>query len=287
MVITQPTTHSKTPAKNENHLLRTAAFLPLLRAMEAELLRRRSRMANSSCASDFRPRMVEFLIVCAHNCVCKRFQKSKKKLNWLLQPIRESSLQLFALVSLWISSKIHNRPPIRVGSLKSLSDKSIKDQHFATRDFLEAVRQQLTMRSVLKIPSLCFLRISFISSSKSCFSRCLYKSYEVIGYACAWYPDKFFTYSVHEFRGVSKFGELLNFEACMDIIDLLYEKESWILSCSPCSLAASTLVASYLITVPKQKWEFPILPWVKFVTACDEDEVAQVVTYILEHVFEP
>ncbi|CAN1296086.1 Os03g0237900 [Linum perenne] len=255
MVITQPTTHSKTPAKNENHLLRTAAFLPLLRAMEAELLRRRSRMANSSCASDFRPRMVEFLIVCAHNCVCKRFQKSKKKLNWLLQPIRESSLQLFALVSLWISSKIHNRPPIRVGSLKSLSDKSIKDQHFATRDFLEA--------------EIVFLQAidHEIGAKNTIF---------------VFFEDLF-----HQFQGVSKFGELLNFEACMDIIDLLYEKESWILSCSPCSLAASTLVASYLITVPKQKWEFPILPWVKFVTACDEDEVAQVVTYILEHVFEP
>ncbi|CAN1296087.1 Os03g0237900 [Linum perenne] len=275
MVITQPTTHSKTPAKNENHLLRTAAFLPLLRAMEAELLRRRSRMANSSCASDFRPRMVEFLIVCAHQLqvipIVKytalsffadrffpylfRFQKSKKKLNWLLQPIRESSLQLFALVSLWISSKIHNRPPIRVGSLKSLSDKSIKDQHFATRDFLEA--------------EIVFLQAidHEIGAKNTIF---------------VFFEDLF-----HQFQGVSKFGELLNFEACMDIIDLLYEKESWILSCSPCSLAASTLVASYLITVPKQKWEFPILPWVKFVTACDEDEVAQVVTYILEHVFEP
>ncbi|CAN1839255.1 Os03g0237900 [Linum perenne] len=236
MVITQPITHSKTPAKNENHLLRTAAFLPLLRAMEAELLRRRSRMAKSSCASDFRPRVVEFLIVCAHQLqvipIVKytalsffadrflpylfRSQKSKKKLNWLLQPIRESSLQLFALVSLWISSK--------------------------------AIDHEIGAKNTIFV---------------------------------------FFEDLFHQFQGVSKFGELLNFEACMDIIDLLYEKESWILSCSPCSLAASTLVASYLITVPKQKWEFPILPWVKFVTACDEDEVAQVVTYILEHVFEP
>lgn len=26
--------------------------------------------------------------------------------NWLLQPLRESNLQLFALVSLWISNKV-------------------------------------------------------------------------------------------------------------------------------------------------------------------------------------
>lgn len=91
-------------------------------------------------------------------------------------------------------------------------------------------------------------------------------------------------------RGIAKVGELVNFEACLDIMDLLYEKEETsVLYSSPCSLAASILacsstvyqfikfcallfilllrvvillqVASYVITVPRQKWEFPVLPW--------------------------
>ncbi|RYQ86887.1 hypothetical protein Ahy_B10g106497 [Arachis hypogaea] len=79
-----------------------------------------------------------------------------------------------------------------------------------------------------------------------------------------------------ELRGVAKAGELINFEACMEILDLLYEKEETSLlctySCPPHSLAASILfvgvenntvtwVVTYVMTVPQHKWEFPILPW--------------------------
>lgn len=101
-----------------------------------------------------------------------------------------------------------------------------------------------------------------------------------------------------EFRVVAKVGDLVNFEACMDVMDLLYEKEKTsTLYSSPHSLAASVLVfklyfsrsnfldisffllssffirdslcsillqvASYLVTVPRQRLEFPILPWGK------------------------
>lgn len=107
---------------------------------------------------------------------------------------------------------------------------------------------------------------------------------------------------------MSKVGELVNFEAGMDIMDLLYEKEeTTMLYANPRFLAASVLarsitlnfdlfkccakkktllaenqmqlalisvlecdflfvalqVASYVITVPKQKLEFPVLPWGK------------------------
>lgn len=46
-------------------------------------------------------------------------------------------------------------------------------------------------------------------------------------------------------RGIAKVGELVNFEACLDIMDLLYEKEETsVLYSSPCSLAASILACS-------------------------------------------
>ncbi|XP_048445277.1 cyclin-J18-like [Pyrus x bretschneideri] len=67
-----------------------------------------------------------------------------------------------------------------------------------------------------------------------------------------------------QLKGVAKDGELVNFEAGMDIMDLLYEKEETsMLYTNPRSLAASILVASYIITVPKQMLEFPVLPWGK------------------------
>jgi hypothetical protein len=43
------------------------------------------------------------------------------------------------------------------------------------------------------------------------------------------------------FRGVAKVGEVLDFEACMDIMDLLYEKDETSIRYPPCSLAASIL----------------------------------------------
>ncbi|KAF5948060.1 hypothetical protein HYC85_014017 [Camellia sinensis] len=83
-------------------------------------------------------------------------------------------------------------------------------------------------------------------------------------------------------EGIATVGKLVNFDACMDIMELLYEKDQTsALYNSPKYLAASILacaftflisnlliqkcctcyVASYVITVPKQRWEFPVLPW--------------------------
>ncbi|XP_062109812.1 cyclin-J18 isoform X1 [Humulus lupulus] len=165
-----------------------------------------------------------------------RFSRLKEEggiANWLLQPLRESNLQLFALVSIWISSKIHSSRPLSIKSFKSLGDKVIKEQHFTNRDFLEA---EVVLMQVLNF-EIGAVDIAFI----------------------------FLEELLHQLREVAKVGDLVNFEACMDIMDLLYEKgEISTEHCSSRSLAASTLVASYVITVPKQRWEFPILPWGKF-----------------------
>ncbi|CAK9158143.1 unnamed protein product [Ilex paraguariensis] len=96
-------------------------------------------------------------------------------------------------------------------------------------------------------------------------------------------------------RGVARVGEHLSFDTRMNIMDILYEKEETsVLHSSPRSLAACILagflkfstftiviycifppvflpfkrvlnplqVASYVITVPKQRWEFPVLCYV-------------------------
>ncbi|XP_006492297.1 cyclin-J18 isoform X3 [Citrus sinensis] len=181
---------------------------------------------------------------------------SNGKGNWLLQPIRESNLQLFALIALWISSKIHDSRPVSVKSFKSLGDKIIKDEHFTTRDFLEA--------------EIVFMQVLDFEIGTSNIAFLLLEELLL------------------QFKGVAKVGELLRFEACMDIMDLLYEKEETsTLYRSPRSLAASILIASYLITVPKQRWEFPILPWVGFVTSCKEENIVELVQEILKLVFEP
>ncbi|KAG8634821.1 hypothetical protein MANES_17G089333v8 [Manihot esculenta] len=192
--------------------------------------------------SDLRLLAVEFLIESAHrleatpivkytalSLLADRFYPSlsrsvgqRKMGNWLLQPMTQSNLQLFALVSIWISSK----------SLKTLGDKSIKEQHFTARDFLEA--------------EVVFLQVL---------------NYEIGAGNIAFV---FLEELLAQFRGVAKNGELIDFEACMDIMDLLYEKEETsVLYSSPRTLAASTLVASYVITVPvpTQRWRFPVLPW--------------------------
>ncbi|KAF9597827.1 hypothetical protein IFM89_021912 [Coptis chinensis] len=67
---------------------------------------------------------------------------------------------------------------------------------------------------------------------------------------------------LNQFRQVARVGELVDFDACMDIMDLLYETEEMSrLYDSPRYLAAAILVVSYIITIPKQQWEFPLLPW--------------------------
>ncbi|XP_057740936.1 cyclin-J18 isoform X2 [Arachis stenosperma] len=144
--------------------------------------------------------------------------------NWLLKPLTESALHLFAM---------HDSRPLSVTCLRSLANKSISEQHFTTRNFLEA---EVLFMQVLNF-EIGTTNIAFLFLQE------------------LWI----------QIKGVAKAGELINFEACMEIMDLLYEKEETSLlctySCPPHSLAASILVVTYVMTVPQHKWEFPILPW--------------------------
>ncbi|OIW01885.1 hypothetical protein TanjilG_31067 [Lupinus angustifolius] len=184
--------------------------------------------------------------------------------NWLLKPVTESALHLFVLISLWISSKINESRSLSVTRLKALADKSIKEQHFTTRNFLEGVVGVLFLQEVLFLQVLNFE----IGSTNVAFL----------------FLEEIWT----QIKGVAKVGELINFEACMEVMDLLYEKEETsLLYRSPHSLAASILVASYVMTVPKQECEFPVLAWVKFVTSCKEEDIIKMVSEILKHVLRP
>ncbi|KAM3342092.1 cyclin-J18 isoform X1 [Capsicum galapagoense] len=175
--------------------------------------------------------------------------------TWLLHPLRESNLQLFALVAIWISSKIHDSPSLSVKSFKSLADNTIKEQHFTAKDFLEA---ELVLIQVL--------------------------NYEI---GTLTIPFRYFEDLVMKLSEVARVGEQLRLEACMDIMDLLYEKgKISSFNCSSIHLAASIVVAAYVITVPLQKSEFPVLLWVKFVTSCKEEDIVDTVRRILMHVFE-
>ncbi|PKI75290.1 hypothetical protein CRG98_004330 [Punica granatum] len=101
------------------------------------------------------------------------------------------------------AAQIHNSRPLMLKSLKSLADHVIRDQHFTRRDFSEAV-------------------LNFEIGNANNVFMCLEELY-------------------FQFREVAKVGEHLNFEACLDVMDLLYEEDTSILHCSPCSLAAAVL----------------------------------------------
>ncbi|KAI7985396.1 Cyclin-J18 [Camellia lanceoleosa] len=115
--------------------------------------------------------------------------------------MRESNLQLFALVSIWISRKMHDSHPLSVKCLKSLGDKMIKELHFTTRDCLES---EVVLMQVNPI----------------------------------------------ELWGIATVGKLVNFEACTDIMDLLYEKDQTsALYDSPKYLAALMLACAFTFLI--------------------------------------
>lgn len=58
-----------------------------------------------------------------------------------------------------------------------------------------------------------------------------------------------FSFLFVRLRVVARVGERVDLEACMDIMDLLYEKEvTSVLYGSPCSLAASILVHLFIFS---------------------------------------
>ncbi|XP_068331738.1 cyclin-J18 [Pyrus communis] len=143
-------------------------------------------------------------------CLSRLEERANDVANWLLYPLRESNLQLFALVSLWISTKIHTSLHLSVKIFKSLGDSIIKEQHYTVRDYLEA--EVVLMKEVN-------FEIGINNIAFAHFEELLL-----------------------QFKGVAKVGELVNFEAGMDIMDLLYEKEETsMLYTNPRSLAASVL----------------------------------------------
>ncbi|CAM8953355.1 unnamed protein product [Rhodiola kirilowii] len=225
-----------------------------------------AEMSNEPFA-EIRARVVELLIVSAERLevfsvvkysamslfadrLCNTLSDSRHESgedidHWLLRPLTESSLQLFALISLWISSKMHTSRPVSVKSLKSLGDKMINDQHFTTRDYVEA---EVVFMQVLGF------EISMMNT-----------------------PFAHLEDLHHQFIEISKIGEMVNFEVCMDIMDLVYEKGT----------RYSDPITSYLITVPKQRHEFPLLQWVVFIASFREDDVLELVEDILKLVLHP
>ncbi|CAA0828585.1 Cyclin-J18 [Striga hermonthica] len=174
--------------------------------------------------------------------------------NWLLHPIGESNLQLFALISLWVTSKLHDTPPLSVKSLKLLSDKYIKEQHYTNGDLLEAFVEKV-LKFGIGTSNIAFVLVEEL---------------------------------IAQLTVVARVGEHVKFEACMDVMDLLYECEEMtpLFHSSPQALAASVVVVAYVITVPLQMWEFPVVPWVVFASTCKEMELLDRIKIILKHIFE-
>ncbi|XP_020582852.1 cyclin-J18-like isoform X3 [Phalaenopsis equestris] len=149
--------------------------------------------------------------------------------------------------------QLHETQPLSVKSLKSLGDMVISDQCFTTRDFAMA---ESAFLEVMQFD---------IGASQVAFI--------------------FLEELLVQFRELSKVGNLVSLEVCMEIMDLLYETEQTsMLFSSPHALSASILVAAYFFMVPKQQWEFPLLPWVKFATSYDEADIGALVHFILMHV---
>ncbi|KAE8724567.1 Cyclin-J18 [Hibiscus syriacus] len=151
------------------------------------------------------------------------------------------------------SSHMHDSRALSVKCLKSLGDEFIKDQHFTARDFMEA---EVVFLKVLNYE---------IGTSNVAFI----------------FLEELFI----RFKGVAKVGELVSFEACMDVMDLLYEmrRHHFCLVLRVLWLLQSWHVTSYVVTVPKQQWEFPVLLWVKFVTSYKEEDIGEKVKDILMH----
>ncbi|XP_010692840.1 cyclin-J18 [Beta vulgaris subsp. vulgaris] len=226
----------------------------------------------NSLASSLRLEAVKFLIQCAEQLKLSPIVKysalslfalrfisslsSSRHNHWLLKkPLNFPHLQLFSLISLWIASKTYDSPPLSLKSLKSIGDQFIKDQHFTKTDYLDA--------EIVFLRSLNFEVGTMKNSTFLVLQELMMKLKEV-----------------------AKVGEMVSFEACCDVMDLIYESDdiSRMFVESPVYLAAGVLVAVYSMTVPKQRCEFPVVGWVNFVTGCREEDVVLVVKLILQHV---
>ncbi|GAB4833000.1 hypothetical protein Ancab_007023 [Ancistrocladus abbreviatus] len=240
--------------------------------------------SNAKISPTVRRRVVEFLIHSAADLQVRpivkysalslfadrfhpRLSVTTRTSNWLLKPpILECNLQLFALISLWISTKIHDSHPLSINSLKAYSDSRIKDQHFTKRDFLDA---EVVFMQVLNF------EIGTLNTVFIVLEDLLIK-----------------------FKETARVGEFVSFDACMDVLDLLYEEDGVLLHLqhqssrvrggnggSVVTVAASILVVAYVITVPKQRLEFPVVAWLKFVTSYGEEEIVGIVRDILHHLW--
>lgn len=81
---------------------------------------------------------------------------------------------------------------------------------------------------------------------------------------------------------------MVSLEACLDVMDLMYENQkiSRLFVQSPMCAGTGVLASSFVMTVPRQRWEFPLLSWLNFVSCCRERDILPIVKIILQHVLE-
>ncbi|XP_074265295.1 cyclin-J18-like, partial [Silene latifolia] len=176
--------------------------------------------------------------------------------HFLLQnPLNYATLQLFALISLLISSKSHGYRQLRLKSLKSIGDDRIKDQHYTKTDYLDAE----------------ILFLQCVNFDIGTMKNSVFMTVEEL---------------LVRFKEVARVAEMVRVEVCIDVMDVLYESEaiSRLFVEAPVCLAAAIVAASFVITVPKRSCEFPLVSWLRFATGCSEDDVLWIVELILEHI---
>eukprot|EP01018_Ginkgo_biloba_P034901 Gb_03632 [translate_table: standard] len=90
-----------------------------------------------------------------------------------------------------------------------------------------------------------------------------------------------------QFRSIARAGKYLKLSVCLDILDIMYESEDLnVTFLSADVLAAAILSVAYVLTIPKGRSEFPLLPWLKLVTNCEDKDVRVLAERILMHILQ-
>ncbi|CAM6084310.1 unnamed protein product [Calypogeia fissa] len=159
----------------------------------------------------------------------------RDKLN--LYPLQACNLQILALVSFWIASKIHETKAVSLEQLRKLASSLIADQHFTKNDFIEA---EIILMKGIKFDLTTGPQIFYAMDDL-----------------------------LVKFRKTARVGRFVKLQTCVTIIDLLYDfdpKELNLKDISIDEISSAILAVAYVLSVPIEKCNFPLLSWLSSIS---------------------
>ncbi|BBN14662.1 hypothetical protein MPTK1_6g13410 [Marchantia polymorpha subsp. ruderalis] len=173
--------------------------------------------------------------------------------HFRVYPLTLCNLQLLGSACFWISAKLHENEVPSAKTLKSLLRECVTGASFKRKDIIGAER----------------LVLEAINYDITC-GPTVYSLLQIL---------------LVNLRNVTILGDFITSKACEYLLDIVYDCRSVLKTPKPI-VAAAVLAVGYIVCVPLEENNFPLLHWLTKTTNAHASHIERVVSILLSYVMD-